>query len=125
MFSGSELADMQAAQENHMMDLCHRMVFSQTTNDYNEQIKVWTESMTDIKCGLEQQSGSEQLNAVDTVTIYDAIIRLPLSEVWDVKDRIKVTKRFGVDTTDLTYEIVAPIQRGPSGIRLLLRKVEV
>lgn len=101
------------------------MTYSRTFNDYAEPVEIWTEVSTDVPCGLDMQSGNEDRRTTDTLIQYDAVIRLPLSEGWDEKDRIKITKRFGEDTTDLVFEIASPIQRGPSGIRLLLKKVSV
>ena len=69
------------------------------------------------------RSGIERHLTDKTLLEYDATIRLPIASTPDPIDRIKITKRFGEDTTDIVFEIVGPIQRGPSGIRLLLKKV--
>lgn len=129
MFPVGDLTRMQAAQEAHMPDTCHRAVHSSSTNAYNEVVSTWTENVTDIPCGIEQGSGrvAEEIEAEKTLVTYDAVIRLPISqaEVWDVRDRLILTKRFGSGITPITYDIASPIQRGPSGIRLLLKKVVV
>lgn len=79
--------------------------------------------MTDIPCGIDQRPGSERQADKNTVVSYDAIIRLPLTAVFDVKDKIKVTELYGEAITPIEYSIVSPEQRGPSGIRFLLKKV--
>lgn len=126
-FPTGDLARMQAAQQLHMSDVCHRLVYSRTYDDYNSPIEVWTESMTDIPCGIDQKPGSESSGATDVAVTYDTTIRLPIdqAEVWDVKDRLLLTQRFGSAITSITYWISSPVQRGPSGIRLLLKKVEL
>jgi len=54
---------------------------------------------------------------------YDATVRVPIATTVDLRDRFRVTKRFGETLSSaLVFDIVAPPQRGPSGIRLLLRK---
>jgi hypothetical protein len=129
MFPTGDLLRMQAAQLLHMPDTCHRAAHSSTKNDYGEMVSSWEESMTDIPCGIEQGSGriSEEVEKDKTIVTYDAIARLPISqaEVWNIKDRLIVTKRFGTAITPITYDVAAPVRRGPSGIRLVLKKVEV
>ena len=126
-FPTGDLTRMQATQQAHMEDMCRRTVFSFTTNDYGEPVSAWTENITDIPCGIEQQTGTENMGPDKVVVTYDAVVRLPISqaEVWSVKDRLILTKRFGTAITPITYGIAAPVQRGPSGIRLLLQKIEV
>ena len=128
MFPTGDLTRMQAAQQAHMMDVCHRSVYSRTQSDTGADVETWTENTTDIPCGIEQASKqSEKVEANMTVVLYDAIARLPIAqaEVWNVKDRLILTQRFGTAITAITYGIVAPVTRGPSGIRLQLQKVEV
>lgn len=130
MFPSGDLSRMQSAQQNHMPDTCHRSVHSYLPNDYGEQKSLWTENLTDIPCGIEHKNStpeSEQVESRYTTIEYDAIVRLPISqaEVWDVKDRVIITKRFGASVTPVVYGIAAPVLIGPSGIRLILRKVEV
>lgn len=129
-FPTGDLQRMQQAQTAHMHDTCHRSVHSYTPNDYNEQKSVWEEDETDIPCGIEQKArgdDSESVQNTHTEVRYDAIARLPISqaEVWDIKDKLIVTKRFGSSITPIEYGIAAPIERGPSGIVIKLKKVEV
>lgn len=128
-FPAGDLSRMQATQQLHMPDVCHRSIFSRTTDEYGGSVDVWTENSTDIPCGIEQGSGriAEDVNADNTVVTYDATARLPINqaEVWNIKDRLIVTKRFGESITPIVYGIAAPVQRGPSGIQLLLKKIEV
>jgi hypothetical protein len=127
MFPDGDLSRMQATQEAHMPDTCHRWAFSSAADEYNQQVESWTENGTDIVCGLEQEVGTERVGQDKVVVSYDATIRLPIAqaEVWSVRDQLTITKRFGSAITPIKYSVVAPVQRGPSGIRLLLQKLEV
>ena len=124
MFSSSELVGMREAQENHMMCTVVRQVYSSTSNSYNEDVVSYTDQ-TAIDCGLDMRPGSERHTSNYTALQYDATMRLPITTTINARDRLKVTKRFGETlTTALVFEIVGPVQRGPSGIRLLLKRVE-
>lgn len=125
-FTSAELTDMRTAQDGHMMDTCYLQTYSRTFNTFGEPVETWTDAENSTACGLEMKPGRELRMKDKTPVEYDAIIRLPIATVPDEKDRIKITKRFGETITpSLVFEIVAPIQRGPSGIRLLLRKIDV
>lgn len=123
MLNSNQLSHFRERQAASLMDTCHKLVYSRVFNDYNEPIEFWTENNTDIPCGLEQKQGEERSRDKDTIVSYDAIVRLPLSENWNEKDRIRIIKRFGEDITPFDYGIISPIQRGPSGIRMLLNKI--
>ena len=125
MFSSTDLANMRSAQESHMMDLCNIQAYVETEDTYGELILTWPVDGSDISCGLNMKPGFERNNPDKTILQYDGTLRLPISTSLDVKDKIKITKRFGETlTTPLIYEIVSPIQRGSSGIRVLLKIVE-
>jgi hypothetical protein len=124
MFTAAELTGMRSAQDLHMMDVYIPQVYSRTINSFGEAIASYADGAAAI-CGLDMRPGSERYGRDNTLLEYDATLRLPIATVPDVKDRIKITTRFGETlATALVYEIVGPIQRGPSGIRLLLKRVE-
>ena len=125
MFTSNELANFRDAQSSHMMDTGYRLVRSVTANGYNEQIEAFTQAQVSTMCGLEMKAGNETDKDTMTLIEYDAILRLPITFTIDYKDRFKVTKRHGENITALTFEIVSPVQRGASGLRVLLRRVEV
>lgn len=125
MIDSNQLAHFRERQLLSLMDVCRHLAYSVILDDYNSPIPTWTEIDTDIPCGLEQLSGDEHGRSADTLTQYDAVIRLAISENWDVRDKIVVIKRYGEEITPITYQIVSPIQRGPSGIRMLVKKVDV
>jgi len=123
-FSTADLTNMRAAQEAHMMDTCCIQTVTQTGDSFNQLVETFTDG-DDLPCGLDMRPGSERHGIDKTVVNYDATLRLPITATPDVKDRIKVSKRFGEALgAALIYNIVGPIQRGPSGIRLLLKRIE-
>jgi hypothetical protein len=122
----SDLARMRATQEAHMFDECVIRRRSATKNKLNETIDSFSDDATATKCGLDMRSGSERYGKQQIVLIYDATLRLPIATALTTQDRIKITKRFGEALTSaIEYYIVGPVQRGPSGIRLLLKRYEV
>jgi hypothetical protein len=124
MFTASELAGFRTAQDLHMLDTYIPQVYSETKNSFGEMIATYTDGTAGI-CGLDMRQGIERYGPDKTVLEYDATVRLPIATTPDARNRIKVTKRFGETlATALVFEIVGPIQRGPSGIRLMLKRVE-
>ena len=117
MFTATDLANMRSAQNLHMMDVCKFGTATQTVETFAYG--------ADVVCGLDMRPGSERHGVDKTLLVYDATIRLPIASAPDPIDRVKVTTRFGEAlAVDLAYSIVGPIQRGPSGVRLLLKIVE-
>lgn len=127
MFDATDLTNMREAQTDHMLDVCVIRSFSAgSANEFGElDNPSYDESQSTI-CGLDMRPGDERHGQDMAVISYDATLRLPIDVVVKETDQVKVTMRFG-DTLDtpLTYQIVAPIQRGPSGIRLRLKKVVI
>jgi hypothetical protein len=91
----------------------------------NKPQATYTDDATAIKCGLDMRPGRKQFGTDMTLLTYDGTLRLPITTNLNAKDRIKVTQRFGEAITPLVYSIVGPVQRGPSGIRVLLQRVEL
>lgn len=124
-FSTDELRAMRATQVSSLMDRCVIEHYCETANAYNEMIPTYTDE-AERWCGLDMRPGSERHNNKLVSLVYDATLRLAIDAVVDARDRIRITERFGEAVTDeLVYEIAGPIQRGASGVRLLLRKVEL
>lgn len=124
-FTADELEYMRDVQDGHMMDTCVLQTHAYTANTYNEQVESWTDGATSI-CGLDMRAGSERHGVDNVVLQYDGTLRLPIATVIDVKQRIKVTKRHGETlAVPLVYDIVGTVQRGASGIRLLLKRIEL
>lgn len=125
MFSTDDLTNMRTTQQNHLMDTCVLQACVQTADSFGEEVETWPADSAALVCGLDMRPGAERHGLDKTVLEYDATIRLPIGTAPDAKDRIKVTKRFGEALgAPLIFNIVGPIQRGPSGVRLLLKRVE-
>jgi len=126
MFSELDRANMRQAQTAHMLDRCEVLSYTAgTANEFNEYDAPTYPSIYESECGLDMRSGSERHGLDNTLVQYDATLRMPLSAPVKETDRIKILARFDEYPEALTYEVVSPIQRGVSGIRLLLRKVVV
>lgn len=125
MFSTTDLANMRTAQESHMLDTCVTQTVVETRDSFGELVETWPVDSAALVCGLDMRPGSERHGSEKTVLEYDATLRLPITSAPGAKDRVKITHRFGEAlVVPLIYEITGPIQRGPSGIRLLLKRVE-
>ena len=124
MFTAADLQNMRDAQHEHMQDQCSILAYTAgTANEYNEQDAPTYPVQSLSSCGVEMMAGTEKWGATMTPITYDATLRLPINTTVKETDRIEVTSRYAEYPSSLTFEIVSPIQRGPSGIRLLLRKV--
>ena len=125
-FSADELATMREAQDGHLLDSVIIQTYSRTFNGFGEEVPTYTDAATAIACGLDMRPGSEQHRQDMTTLEWDATMRLPITTVLDAKDHLKVTKRFGETlSTALIYRVEGPVQRGPSGVRVRLRRVDV
>lgn len=125
MFTAAELANFRTEQTGHMADTGYLQVYTRTLNSFGEPAVTYTESLTSTACGLDMRPGSERHMADKTVAQYDATVRLPITATPSPLDRIRITARFGEAlATPLVFDILSPIQRGPSGIRLLLKKAD-
>ena len=129
--SADELARMRMTQTDAMLDECVVMSYAEgARNEFNEaDAPTYTDS-NPIPCGLNTSpkfgiSELERHGQDMTMIRYDAEIRLPINTEIKETDRIRIVSRFGLYPGELTYEITSPIQRGPSAIRLRLRKVTV
>jgi hypothetical protein len=123
-FTTDELTAMRSAQQAHMMDTYVPQVYSRAFDAFGQEVVTFTDG-TASACGLDMRPGSERHTPGNTLTEYDATIRVAVGSTLTTKDRVKVTKRFGETlSTPLVFEIVAPLQLGPSGCRFALKRVE-
>jgi hypothetical protein len=124
-FTTAELTSLRVAQESAMQDTGNVETYSESFNTFGEPVPSFAHA-ADIACGLDMKPGSINLEPNKTTVIYDATVRIPISTAVKMSDNFRVTKRFGETlATALVFNIVGTIQRGPSGIRLMLQKVDV
>ena len=124
-FSQAELDTMRDVQEGHMMDTCMILHAGEgTKNEFNEDVAGEPTREVSI-CGLDMRPSNMRQTPQMTIIQYDATLRLPISASIKETDRVEITHRFGEPVEGLVYDVASPIQRGPSGIRVQLRKVVV
>lgn len=124
MFTTADLANMRTGHTDRLQDECYLQALTETTDTYGQVVNSWADSGSAVSCGLEMKSGSETRGTNKTVVMYDAVLRLPITSGVVETQRIRVTKRHAETlTTPLVFDIISPVQRGPSGIRILLNKV--
>jgi hypothetical protein len=120
-----ELGRLRHDQESCMFDTGNIQPRVQTADSFGQPVETFPTDSADSACGLDMRPGSERFTPDMTVTTYDATLRLPITATPTVGDRFRITKRHGETlATALVFNIVSPIQRGPSGIRLLLTRIE-
>jgi len=124
-FSAYQKARMRATQVNHMQDTCTIQTATQTSNSFGEEVETFVDG-PEIECGLDMRPGSERRGQDNVITQYDATLRLNITRLPASIGRVKITKRYEeVLANPMVFEVVSPIQRGVSGIRILLRKIEL
>jgi hypothetical protein len=124
-FSTTDLVGMRATQVEHMMDTCKLQANVQTKDTHGQLVDTWPVDGDELVCGLDMSPGSERHGADMSILVWDATVRLPITSAPGARDRVKVTKRHGEALgAALVYDIVGPVQRGPSGVRLRLKRVE-
>jgi head-tail adaptor len=122
VFTTAELSAMQSTQTGAMQDTCKIQVYSRTLDTYGDPVVTYTDGAA-IVCGVEMTASREGWHAEMTTENIEAVIRLPIGTSLKTTDRILVTHRYAADTTDIAYEIVGSIRRGPSGLQVDVRKV--
>lgn len=129
-FTAAELSGMATVQTAHMMDTGVLQAHSATQDAHGQQVDSYADGVA-IPCGFGYaplgRAPEVVLEDGTTVTV-DAQVRLRVADGDAARavDRFKLTHRFGEAlNTPQVFEIVGLPRRGPSGIVLQLRKVDV
>lgn len=123
-FSAEELTRMRAAQAEAMQDVCVWMDYAEMPDAINHPVPSWTDGAI-AACGLEVLGGREQRGDRRTVVYWDAVLRLPVTFDFDLRDRVRITRQFGeVVVNPVVYDVAGPADIGPSGMLVRLRQVE-
>jgi hypothetical protein len=111
-----------AVQMAHMQDQCNigRHV-SSGTSSLGDPVDFWPYT-TGTVCGLEMTGGTEQYKGQIFSTPVDAILRLPKGTEISVEDKILMVS--GTASGD-TFEVIGEPRKGPTGIRINLRRITV
>ena len=123
-FTEDDLQRMRETQTGHMLDQCVIMQYTPgTRNEYNEDDAFTYVDSAPLECGLNMNPGTRTFGEEMTVIRYDAILRLPLHTPITELNKIRIISRYGEYHNGVEWEIITPIDRGPSGIRVYLRKI--
>jgi head-tail adaptor len=125
-FAAAELRGMQATQVESLMDTCLLQVWSgDEADDYGQRVETWTDSEP-LACGFNPKGGREVSGPDKEPIVTDASVRLPIDTTVHRNDRISITHRFGAALAEAqVFEVAAEPRRGPSGLQLDLRRVEL
>jgi hypothetical protein len=124
MFDAADLSHMRTTQTDHMQDTCVVLSYAAgVSNEFGEKDSpTYTEQAVTV-CGLDMRPGFERHGQTLISVQYDATLRLPIGAQIKETDLIRIVSRFDEPVEDMVYQILSPIQRGPSGIRVVLGKV--
>ena len=127
-FTAGELAGMTATQEGAMMDECVILTHTVTgTGPRGSPIVDYVPAAGATPCGLGHSKTDRELMgdaALGTqVAEFDGTLRLPKDTVINTRDRVRITKRFGVAVDPVVYEIVGTPRLGPSGLLGRVKRV--
>jgi len=115
MFTSGELEGFKATQLESLQDTCNLEKYTVTFNSYGEPISSYV-VQSGIACGVNMTGGKEFYKGSLIETDTDATIRFPLSTDINIKDRITITKRYGVTVSGLTFEVKQEPRQGISGL---------
>lgn len=122
-FSDIELERMRETQTSAMQDLGFIQDWDPTVVSGEEQ-PAWTERSDSTPLGLNlfvnisARQRQEMHDREMTTVLVDGQIRLPLGISIDVKDRIRIVKRFNQNVTEMVVAMAGESLEGPSGIMI-------
>lgn len=123
LVSSQDIASMKADQAQSLHDSCIIQTYTAAADGYGQMVVTYVDGAA-IACGYKSEGGQEKRRRDGTVLVTDATLRLPLTASIGVKDRVKLTKRYGVTLgTALVFEVVGLPQPGPTGYVVELKAV--
>lgn len=124
-FTDTELTRMRATQDGAMQDECYvraRTVYGPDTWGM-DQVTYERRTGSPVPCGVDPTAPREA-HGTGEVGLIDVVLRLPLDTVVENGDRIELLSRYDEDLAAAEwYEIVGPVERGPSGFVLQLTRL--
>src|SRR5574343_463814 len=124
LLNSADLAFMRETQQAAMHDTGRVLVYTAGTRDeYGADSAATYTEQAPIDCGVEMRAGTERNDAAMVTVNYDAVLRMPLTVAMSENDRFEVLSRYAEYPDALIYGVAAPIQRGATACRVLLRKV--
>ena len=129
MVDDLDLAQMRADQADSLHDTCVILSHSESQDSFGEMVSSWT-SGTSLACGFEPTGGKERprsggsTHPAGTLLVVDARLRLPLTVSLGVKDKVRITHRYGEAlAVPLTFGVAGLPRRGASGLVVDLQEV--
>jgi len=110
---------MQTEQATSSNDTCKVLAYSSSTDAYGNPSPTYTAGSA-IACGVKYIKPGE-VQGTGEVPVIHARVRLPLDTTITEEDRVQVTKRYGTAITAQTFDVVGPVERGPSALVVNLR----
>ena len=123
VLTSGQLTQMRTSQADLMGDTCQIGTYSAGTADSHGYVPGAYTYATAIDCGLEWKGANEEHTELMNVSNADAMLRVPHTTAINIRDRVKLTKRYGTDITDLVFEVESIVRRGPTASLVMLRRV--
>lgn len=124
-FSPGELTQLRATQDGAMMDICELWQPVTTADSFGQPLAGSYNKTTGVACGFAP-GGRERVLPDKTVIASTPTLRLPIDTTIDDHWLVRLTHRHGEALdTPLDFEVAGPVKRGPSGLVVALRAVEV
>lgn len=124
MLTPADLTQMQAVQDQSMIDMCVIVTAVTVTGAYGGQQASTTESAP-IKCGLSFNTGQRGTGQRGPFAAVDAVLRLPLGAVVNANSQVRITHRNGAVVTPQTYTVEGPVMPGRTCLIIGLKRLGV
>lgn len=122
----AELSQMQAVQQESMIDTCVIVTVTTTAGAYGGQ-QISTSDSQAYPCGLSFNTARRMDAQRGPLAAVDAVLRLPLpaGAVLNSTSQIRITGRNGAACTPVTFTIDGPIITGRTCVIVGLKRVGV
>lgn len=118
-----EIERMAFVQEYHMNDTCQILARTATPNAYGLPNEAFVAGLP-VPCGYHTVA-SREINENGQLIVVDAELRIGRDVTVGGFDRVRITKRLGQElSSSETFRIIGDPKLGPSGLVLMLKRVE-
>lgn len=122
MLTAADLTQMQAVQDQSMIDTCVIVTAVTVTGAYGGQSASTTESAP-TKCGVSFNTGRRMDTGRGPLAAVDVVLRLPLAAVVNASSQIRITHRNGAAVTPQTYTVDGPVMPGRTCLIVGLKRL--
>lgn len=119
----AELEALRVAAEESMQDECYILRRTRTQNSYGEPTDAYAADSASVRCGYHEVGQATAWRTDVDVTQVDAVLRLPIDTDIDLTCHVRIDERHGEDITSETFEVASEPRRGPSALRVELRRL--